>query len=221
MDVPEIIVTGDGSHSLFDRSRNETYHSVHGAIQESKHVFISAGLEHSLTVTGNSIDVLEIGFGTGLNVLLALLFSRQHSRQVNFTSIEAYPLPEQIWSKLNYAGQLGAAEDFVRIHSCSWENRHSLSDKFSLAKCHTTLESFTIPDDNFDVIFYDAFAPSRQPEMWHIALLEKVCAGLRSPGVFVTYCATGQLKRDLRSLGLNVETLAGPPGKKEMVRASK
>ncbi len=221
MDVPEIIVTRDGSHSLFDRSRNETYHSVHGAIQESKHVFIRAGLEHSLSVAKDSIDILEIGFGTGLNALLALLFSREHSHHVNFTTVEAFPLPEEIWSRLNYASQLDATDEFKKIHSCSWGDRHLISDDFSLVKCHTTLEAFAVPNGHFDVIFYDAFAPSRQPEMWHLPLLEKVCAGLRLPGIFVTYCATGQLKRDLRSLGLTVETLSGPPGKKEMVRASR
>ncbi len=221
MGIPEIIVTGDGSHSLFDRSRNETYHSVHGAIQESKHVFIGAGLEYSLSVTGDAINVLEIGFGTGLNAILALLFSRQHSRLVNFTTVEAFPLPEEIWSQLNYADQLDAADEFVKVQSCSWGDRHAISDNFSLMKCHTRVETFTPAKSAYDVIFYDAFAPSRQPEMWHLSLLEKVCGGLRSPGVFVTYCATGQLKRDLRSLGLNVETLPGPPGKKEMVRALK
>src|SRR5690606_29082633 len=143
------------------------------------------------------------------------------SRYVNFTTVEAYPLPEEIWSKLNYADQLKAKDEFVKIQSYSWGDRHIIADNFSLMKCHTTLEKFTAETSAYDVIFYDAFAPSRQPEMWQLSLLEKVCAGLRSPGVFVTYCATGQLKRDLRSLGLNVETLAGPPGKKEMVRASK
>ncbi len=221
MEIPEIIITGDGSHSLFDRSRNETYHSVHGAIRESRHVFISSGLEYSLAVTKNAIDVLEVGFGTGLNATLALHFSRTHKRRVNFTTIEAYPLPEEIWSRLNYVDHLDADRDFFNIQSCPWGIWHAVSDEFSIKKCHTTLEAFAIPDSAFDVVFYDAFAPSKQPEMWQLSVLQKVCAGLRSPGVFVTYCATGQLKRDLRSLGLTVETLPGPPGKKEMVRALK
>lgn len=205
----EIITTSDGSHSLLNTELDETYHSRHGALQESLHVFIRNGLD---IVDKDEVNVFEVGFGTGLNALLAA----QSKKKVNYTSIEAYPLPEEVYSQLNYE-----PKDFLlELHRAAWNHKSQISN-LKLIKFHTTLESITLSPNQFDVIFFDAFAPSKQPEMWELPMIKKVCDSLMPGGLFVTYCAKGQLKRDLKSMGMEVETLAGPPGKKEMVRARK
>jgi tRNA U34 5-methylaminomethyl-2-thiouridine-forming methyltransferase MnmC len=218
----EIIVTKDGSHSLLHTEMNETYHSVHGAIQESRYVFIEKGLEYWLTLNQNrDVNVLEIGFGTALNTLLALQKGRELQVRINYASIEAFPLSRELWTRLNYSDALGDAELFELLHDVSWDAEHEITSAFLLKKYYTTLQDVALLPAAFDVIFYDAFAPAKQPEMWTPEMLEKVTTSLKPGGVFVTYCAKGQLKRDLKILGLGVETLPGPPGKKEMVRAVK
>ncbi|HTE34127.1 MAG TPA: tRNA (5-methylaminomethyl-2-thiouridine)(34)-methyltransferase MnmD [Chryseolinea sp.] len=217
----KIITTSDGSHSLLDEDLQETYHSVHGAIQESNHVFIQSGLQYLLDVKhSHSATVLEIGFGTGLNAWLTMAFARAHEVSIRYVTIEAFPLDESIWSKLNYAEPPMRGE-FFRMHQADWEKDVELHPEFHLRKIHGKLEDISIDEAAYDVIFYDAFAPSKQAEMWSLPMLEKSVNGLKAGGVFVTYCAKGQLKRDLRSLNLSTATLPGPPGKKEMVRATK
>ena len=200
---------------------SETYHSVHGALQESLHVFIKNGLEHVVQGISKPISIFEVGFGTGLNTLLTLQFSTQHQTKIHYTSIEASPLTEEIWSKLNYASMLDFETEFKNIHTAEWGVTQPISADFNLLKLNITLQRLEFSAGEFDLIYYDAFAPSKQPELWTFAILEKVVLGLKQGGVFVTYCAKGQLKRDLARLGLKVETLPGPPGKKEMVRAVK
>lgn len=201
----KIITTSDGSHSLLNVDLDETYHSRHGAVQESMHVFIKNGLD---LVSKEEVNVFEVGFGTGLNALL----TAQSGRKVNYTTIEAFPLPEEIYSQLNYEPR----EVLLSLH----RNHKSQILNLDFNKLHTTLQSVKL-DPVYDIIFYDAFAPSKQPAMWEFPMIEKVCNALTPGGLFVTYCAKGQLKRDLKTLGMEVETLAGPPGKKEMVRARK
>jgi tRNA U34 5-methylaminomethyl-2-thiouridine-forming methyltransferase MnmC len=218
----EIIITKDGSHSLLHTELNETYHSVHGAVQESKHVFIEHGLRYWLHNNANQdLKILEIGFGTGLNALLTLQLSNQLRTKISYESLEAFPLSGDVWSKLNYAETLGDPELFQKMHELPWDREYQITDTFLLKKSYSTLQDIKLLPEAFDLIYYDAFAPAKQPEMWTLNVLGKVIHSLRSGGVFVTYCAKGQLKRDLSTLGLAVETLAGPPGKKEMVRASK
>jgi tRNA U34 5-methylaminomethyl-2-thiouridine-forming methyltransferase MnmC len=218
----EIILTKDGSHSLVHTELNETYHSIHGAIQESKYVFIEKGLEFWLNVNNNhDATILEIGFGTGLNALLTLQKSVQLQSKVYYATLEAFPLSKEIWTRLNYPESLGDREAFDQLHSLPWDSEHAVTDTFLLKKYYTTLQAVTLLPNSFDVVYYDAFAPSKQPEMWSMDVLEKVSNALRQRGVFVTYCAKGQLKRDLKDLNFIVETLPGPPGKKEMVRAVK
>ncbi len=216
----ELITTADGSNSLFNTELNETYHSVHGAIQESMHVFIGAGLnfkiEQSSTAT---LQLLEVGFGTGLNTLLALKRAQETNTKIFYTTLETFPLAEATWSKLNYTDVLGLAERFNSIHTSPWENVASVCAGFDLLKLKSSLQAINFTPDTYDVVFFDAFAPSKQPEMWQLPVLEKIVKGMKRGGVFVTYCAKGQLKRDLKSLGLRVESLPGPPGKMEMVRA--
>jgi tRNA U34 5-methylaminomethyl-2-thiouridine-forming methyltransferase MnmC len=218
----EIITTKDGSHSLLQKELNETYHSVHGALQESAHVFIRHGLDYWLQRNSNhDVAVLEVGFGTGLNALLTAHASTTQQVNVSYATIEAFPLDKEVWSRLNYGQTLASVDLFEKIHDVSWNAEHMITPTFLLTKYYSTLQELNLLPAAFDVVYYDAFAPSKQPEMWELPLLQKVCDALKINGVFVTYCAKGQLKRDLQSIGMKVETLAGPPGKKEMVRAIK
>ena len=217
-----IITTGDGSHSLRNEALNETYHSVHGALQESVHVFIRNGLEHRmLDFRDESLSIFEVGFGTGLNALLTANYALENTVTIAYTSIEAFPVPGEIWRTLNYGSTEEAQKRFYSLHEAAWETEQQIVPRFRLRKMHITLEDMVLPASSFDVIYFDAFAPNKQPDLWTLPMLEKVTALLRPGGVFVTYCAKGQLKRDLKSLGLTTETLPGPPGKKEMVRATR
>ena len=218
----KIITTADGSHSLFNEELNETYHSVHGAIQESLHVFIKRGLQYVLEKRSPlPIPIFEVGFGTGLNALLTLQYLQGHPKAVNYTAIEHSPLGEEIWSKLNYATLLNLEAEFKDLHYSTWGRPQVLNANFSLLKLNNTLQQVEFSKESIDLVYYDAFAPSKQPELWSFDVLGKFFEALKPGGVLVTYCAKGQLKRDLNALGLVVETLAGPPGKKEMVRAVK
>jgi tRNA U34 5-methylaminomethyl-2-thiouridine-forming methyltransferase MnmC len=219
----QIITTGDGSHSLLNTELNETYHSVHGARRESLHVFIKHGLDFfcERSAAATPVRILEIGFGTGLNALLTIHRASETQRVLNYTTLEAFPLEASIWSSLNYTEDVFARELFERIHLAPWAEQFEITPFFSLHKLHATLQQISLAPFSFDVIFFDAFAPNKQPELWQISLLDKVVTAMKPGGVFVTYCAKGQLKRDLKSLNLVVETLEGPPGKKEMVRALK
>ncbi len=222
MDNIKIIITEDGSHSLYHEGLKETYHSFHGALQESVYVFIEKGLRFWRTKSGlpKQVDIFEVGFGTGLNALLAAQFAIDNEVKINFTTIEPFPLEIEIIEQLNYATSIGK-EDlrivFEQLHSCKWEESIEINPYFSIHKVKSKLEDFQT-DLRFDVLFFDAFAPSKQAELWTADLLQKCFSLLREGGVFTTYSAKGQLKRDLKSVGFEVETLPGPPGKKEMVR---
>jgi tRNA U34 5-methylaminomethyl-2-thiouridine-forming methyltransferase MnmC len=221
----ELITTSDGSHSLHNSELNETYHSVHGAIQESIHVFIKSGLEYfEKNNSPTNLSILEVGFGTGLNALLTLQHSLIGSKKILYESLEAFPISQETASLLNYPKALPFADSekyFAQLHQSVWDQEVELSSNFSLLKRHAKLQQTELGEDKFDIIYFDAFAPSKQAELWELAILRKVERSMKLGAVFVTYCAKGQLKRDLKSLGLLVETLSGPPGKKEMVRAVK
>lgn len=217
----KIITTHDGSHSLFNSQLNETYHSVHGAIQESKHVFIKNGLNFLVERSwAPQISILEMGFGTGLNALLTLQQSFDLNSKIQYTTIEAFALQRNIWSNLNYGELIDVKHYFEMLHNSPWHEWVTISNNFSLLKCNARLEDVSL-QQTYDLIYFDAFAPSKQHELWQMPILKKVTDCLNPNGVFVTYCAKGQLKRDLKELGLVVETLPGPPGKKEMVRATR
>jgi tRNA U34 5-methylaminomethyl-2-thiouridine-forming methyltransferase MnmC len=219
MDDLEFIVTSDGSHTLRNRRLNETYHSIHGALRESEYVFVSNGLKFFHQAhPGGSISILEVGFGTGLNAWLTLLFARDNNVPVRYVTLEPFPLEEQIWSRLNYVQDDKAM--FESLHRAPWGESVEMHSTFAFKKLKSSLLDLDT-SDTFDVIYFDAFAPSIQPALWQLEALKKATDRLNPEGVFVTYSAKGQLKRDLKALGLNVETLAGPPGKKEMVRASR
>lgn len=211
------MITGDGSHTILDASRQVTYHSIHGAIIESRHVFIRHGLEH-LAIRNSHISVLEVGFGTGLNAFLSYLFAREHDDlSVQYTGIEKFPLAAEIVAQLNYSTQLDAQQYqyiFQRMH-VEGEFR---SERFHFNLFVGDVLDF-IPLIPYDLIYFDAFAPGAQPEMWEAQVFKKLMTCLTPGGILVTYCAQGKFKRTLRSLGFQLESLPGPPGKREMVRA--
>ncbi len=222
--MPDVlfVITADGSHTLLNTALHETYHSIHGALQESKHVFIHRGLDFVSKSLGKStINILEVGFGTGLNTLLTLQQSRTDSLTIQYTTLETFPVEEEIWSQLNYVESAEAKEQFEKLHRAIWNEAENIYSDFILKKLHTTLQRVELESNRYDLIYFDAFAPNKQPEMWELPMLQKIVDAMKPGGLFVTYCAKGQLKRDLKSAGLIVETLQGPPGKREMVRAVK
>lgn len=201
---------------------NETYHSRHGAMQESNYVFIDKGLGFLCARSSQAaISVLEVGFGTGLNTWLSLRWACEQKIQLRYHSLETFPLPEEIWKSLNYHSDPAGAGQFQKLHQVPWCEWHDTDPFFRLYKENQSLQTASLHPSSYDLIYFDAFAPNKQPEMWEYPILEKVVYAMKQGAVFVTYCAKGQLKRDLKSLGLKVESLAGPPGKREMIRAIK
>ncbi|MDF2438884.1 MAG: hypothetical protein K0Q95_3260 [Bacteroidota bacterium] len=224
----KIIITEDGSHSIHIPELNENYHSTHGAIQESLHVFIEAGLKKALAENLSSVlHILEVGMGTGLNLLLSYIETREIAVSVNYTAIEAFPLEGEFIQKLNYADLLSNSLQvpvkgiFEKIHSCSWEKEIELSDNFNLKKLKSTLQTADLKNEFYDLIYYDAFGPPVQPGMWTEDIFLRLYNSMAAGGALVTYCAKGEVKRILKRSGFDVESLPGPPGKREMVRAVK
>ncbi len=218
-----IITTGDGSHSLVNEDLKETYHSTHGALQESSHVFIKHGLQFWSEKAKESARVLEIGFGTGLNALLALSFAETQQLPVYYESLETYPLPEEIYRQLNYPVMMGSSQltaPFQLMHEAEWDQEVAINNYFRFQKKRTSVHAYTAATP-FHVIFFDAFAPSKQANMWTPEVMKNMHRHLVTGGILVTYCAQGQFKRNLKEAGFVVETLQGPPGKKEMVRGVK
>ncbi len=213
----EIIITSDGSTSIYLPDWNEQYHSTHGAIQEAKHVFIEKGLN---TISSEEINILEIGFGTGLNCFITFLES---SKTINYTGIEAYPVSLEEIQKMNYVSELNAekhADFFEKMHLIEWERKHQLTERFSLLKRKQFFNE--IDDINaFDLIYFDAFGARVQPELWTEDIFKKMYTALKKDGVLVTYSAKGSVRRAMISVGFSVERLEGPPGKREMLRATK
>ena len=218
----EIFLTQDGSHSIFSKKFGESYHSKYGAIQESQHVFIDAALNYKAD-TQKELSILEIGFGTGLNAFMSFLEAKKRQLQIHYTAIEAYPISLEKAISLNYPHASKAMEMesiFFEMHNCNWNVKNAISDFFILEKIKMRFEELNYPA-SFDIIYFDAFAPDAQPELWETELLQKMYDALLPNGVLVTYCAKGQVKRNLKKVGFKIEALAGPPGKREMTRAMK
>ncbi len=217
----EFILTEDGSHTIYLPEMDEHYHSVHGAIQESRHIYIEQGL---LQTNTNPVSILEIGFGTGLNAFLSFCYMQNKNQIVNYTSIEKYPLTENEYTKLNYPATVFPEHSsiFEQIHRAQWDSPIRISPEFTLHKIQADLLSFqfsAIPE--YDLVYYDAFAPGKQPEMWTDEILQKVAASVKPNGILVTYCAKGTVRRALNSAGFTMERLPGPTGKKEILRGKK
>lgn len=212
----------DGSSTLLSEKFGVTYHSKYGALQESSHVFIKEGLFYKC-IAKKELKILEMGFGTGLNALLTQQKAAALGLKIEYTAIERFPIDFEILAKLNYCEKLGMTNGqclFDQLHNSLWEETVKLSDHFSINKRNQAFEETTF-DSMFDIIYYDAFAPNVQPELWEAPILQKMYDALIQGGILVTYCAKGDFKRALKSIGFDVKTLKGPPGKREMVRASK
>ena len=215
----EFQLTQDGSHTLFVPELNEHYHSTHGAVREAIHVYINAGLRQC---TKDEIHLLEIGFGTGLNAFLTLLESEKIDKRVIYTSLELYPISLEEAEKLNYAAHIcpDRAADFLQLHEVEWGRRVEINNRFSLLKLNgdVTNQEFLTSLGTFDVIYFDAFAPEKQPEMWSKEVFESLLSICNPNAVLTTYCAKGVIRRLLQEVGFVVERLQGPPGKREMLR---
>ncbi len=217
----EIIKTADGSSSIYLPDWGESYHSKHGAIQEAYHVFIKQGLD--LFTDAFEIDILEIGFGTGLNCFITFLESKKRSLQINYNGVEAYPLKSEEILQMNYVEQLKAKEFaafFDKIHTVAWEEKYQIDSDFNLLKRKQLFKD--ISDINkFNLIYFDAFGARVQPELWTEEIFKIMYDSLKENGVLVTYSAKGSVRRAMQSVGFLVEKLPGPPGKREMLRAIK
>ena len=223
MDTNSFVVTADGSKTLYHPRIGEHYHSQHGAVQESRHVFIGMGLSHFLDIhEPETVSILEIGLGTGLNFLLSADFCRRKDVQLSYVGVEAYPLPVEIVAKTGYeryvSGPIWSA--FIDRYAACWHTPQPIDVNCVLTAVHREIMHFTT-DNRFDILYFDAFASVRQPEMWTEETLTHVAAFLKPGGIFVTYAITGHLKRTLKALGFAVEKAPGAPGKREMLRALK
>ncbi len=214
-----IITTSDGSHTVYVPELNEHYHSIHGAVQESTFIFIANGFD---ICNADPLNIFEVGFGTGLNALLTAISARNGEREVNYTSVEKYPLDENIISSLNhsyYAGKDGKVI-FNSIHSSPWNVSSNICKNFNLKKIKGDLTDLSLRG-KYDLIYFDAFGPEKQPGMWTREIFAGIAAVTNKNGVFVTYSAKGEVKRNLQSCGFEVTLLPGPPGKRQIIRAMK
>ena len=215
----QLIITKDGSHSLFSQKHGVSYHSKYGAIQETQHVFINAGFHHKIPTP--SLSILGIGFGTGLNAFMTFLESKKRDVDVNYIGVEAYPLSMETINEFNFSEILKEKENiFQKIHELDWEKPHVLNNHFQLTKMKMMIEDITFKNQ-FDLIYFDAFGPGSQPELWEEPILQKMYEALKIDGVLTTYCAKGSVKRSLKKVGFTIEALPGPPGKREMNRGIK
>lgn len=220
----KIIETGDGSHSLYSEQFNEIYHSRHGALQESRHVFIESGLKYAAAHTGNTIQVFEVGFGTGLNAILTYIAALQNGWQVSYTGIELYPVPIDVIKEMNYSAILENEKyrpPYHSMHLSTWGQQHSIAPHFNFTKLKGSLITDELPANGCHVIYFDAFAPEHQPAMWTPEVMQKMYNLLAPGGVLVSYCSKSLFQKALKQAGFTIEKLAGPPGKREMVRAHK
>ena len=215
----EIKVTEDGSHTLFVPEIDECYHSTHGAIQESGHIFIGAGLNQCAK---SEINVLEIGFGTGLNAFMTLLEGEKSGRKIHFTSLEKCPVEMAKVKLLNYSEVLAPDKNplFEQLHLSPWNEEVQITPLFTLKKIEADFTEYDFTD-NFDVVYYDAFSPEKQPEMWTDEIIQKIASKVKKDGILVTYCAKGSVRRAFSSAGFHMERIPGPIGKKEILKGKK
>lgn len=218
-----LVTTADGSHSLWWPEYDEHYHSIHGAMQESQHVFMQMGWEQA-KAGRDALHILEMGFGTGLNALLACMAAATEGLTVHYSTLEKFPLSETEFSHLNYPAQFPdpalAQQYFEAMHLAPWGQATAIHPQFVLTKWEVDLADFAA-ESAFDLVFFDAFAPTSQPELWSEAVFAKVFAACKPGAILTTYCAKGSVRRAMLSAGFVVEKVPGPPGKREMLRARK
>lgn len=217
----EFRITKDGSHSLYLPEMDEQYHSHHGSIVEAKKVYIEYGLEE-VAKNNKEIRLFEMGFGTGLNALLTMMLAQQLDIKVYYYCLEKYPIEEEEVEFLNYSSELEVGPELMQgLHAAEWKRSIVMNDHFALCKMQDDLRSIEIPND-LDLIYFDAFAPEKQPHLWTKDIFVKLYAALKSGGILTTYCVKGDVRRTLQSVGFKIEKLAGPEGgKREVLRARK
>lgn len=221
MQQDEVLTTKDGSKTIRHALLDETYHSMHGARQEALHVFIKNGIE--FFKHENEVHVFEVGFGTGLNVLLTLEYAEKNQQKIHYHTIEAYPISLENAQQLDFQNFLEEKNRpwVSKLHELHWNQEHALTSYFYFQKILQKMEDFQPEKEAYHCIYFDAFSPTSQPEMWSIEILQKMYDSLYEKGLLVTYCAKGQFKRDLINCGFEVEKIPGPPGKREMTLAWK
>ena len=215
----EIIITEDGSSSLRRKDLKEGYHSTFGAMAESNHIFINAGLRN--IERKPQINILEIGFGTGLNALLSLEFALKEKQPIFYHTIEKHPLPNEITSKLNYGSLLYMEKELETLHSIPWEEKMKLNPYFEILKTAKAAEEISYKKDFFDLVYFDAFAPEFEDKLWQKEVFDKIFQSMKNNALLVTYCCKGEVKRTLKASGFKIEKLPGPKGKREILRARK
>jgi tRNA U34 5-methylaminomethyl-2-thiouridine-forming methyltransferase MnmC len=219
----KVIITADGSSTIYLPEWDENYHSKHGAIQEAYHVFIIHGLNQLFEQGYKHIAILEIGFGTGLNALITSIEAEKQNRSIDYYGVEAYPVMAEDVAKLNYIAELKAEDSkwlFETMHQLPWEETHQLSPSFTLTKQKKFFADIQ-DKEAFDIIYFDAFGARVQPELWTEAIFQNMYDALIPNGILVTYSAKGSVRRAMQAVGFSVEKLPGPPGKREMLRAWK
>lgn len=219
----EWVVTKDGSPSLFVPDLNQNYHSHHGALQESRHVFIEAGLKQFSSQA--EVSILEIGFGTGLNALLSHFEKAEFDQDIYYHSLEKYPLEKDEWQSIQWPTLFESKPEYQlfyrALHQAPWELETAISPNFRLVKNNCDLKDFNPEHNRYDLIYFDAFSPEAQPKLWSEAIFKKMQLALRPGGYLVSYCVKGSVRRAMKAAGLEVAKIPGPPGKREMVRAIK
>jgi tRNA U34 5-methylaminomethyl-2-thiouridine-forming methyltransferase MnmC len=215
----KLIITSDGSHTIYVPELNEHYHSIHGAVQESNFIFITTGFD---SCKADPVNIFEVGFGTGLNALLTAMKCIPGKRVVNYTSIEKFPVDEAMSDALNhhlFAGKAGR-EISDLIQGAAWDKWTMIHKNFRLLKIRGDITDYNITG-KYNLIYFDAFGPDKQPELWTSRVFESIAGATEKDGIFVTYSAKGEVKRNLRACGFEVTLLSGPPGKRQITRAVK
>ena len=217
---PELFITKDGSHSIKIPELNVSFHSKHGAIQESQHIYINAGLRH---IHKKEISILEVGFGTGLNALLTLIEAEKNDLKIIYEGVELYPLESSLTASLNYLSLLEAPQllsSFSLMHECEWNAMHVISGWVSLKKIQGDIRDVEIAGP-YDLVYFDAFDPAMQPELWTTDVFRKIHGVMDVGGVLVTYSSKRVVRKAMEEAGFSVKKLPGPKGKREIVRISK
>jgi len=215
----KIETTKDGSHTIYNQIFDEHYHSINGAFAESMHIFIEAGFNFC---NNQNINIFEVGFGTGLNAILTLIEAKKTNKKVDYFAIEKYPINENLVKDLNYFQFIDKEyiNIFLEVHKTTWNQKNVITNNFSLTKIDGDLIDF-IPENKYDIIYFDAFSYEKQPELWTESIFTKIYNSLNNNGILVTYSSKGIIKQNLRNSGFEVKRLPGPKGKRHILRAIK
>ena len=228
----QIITTKDGSHTLFSEQFNEVYHSRHGAIEESKHVFIKSGLNFVFPSPdseegarrADEVKIFELGFGTGLNTLLTMLEAEKRNIKIYYTAIELYPVDIDTIKALNYTQQLGyefCYGPYHTLHLVRWNEKHQITPLFSFKKIQDSVFNHSLLANHYSLIYFDAFAYTHQPEIWSAEIFKKMYDALEPNGILVTYSSKVVIQKAMKQAGFTIEKIPGPPGRREMVRGDR